>query len=686
MPDEQGGELYLRARVGIDLEAARNFRIKTEDTLAGDVYHTGRPILVGAQGLQKVKTEYFVNSLLYVPILLKGVPIGVLGVNNKEKYDVFTEHHQDVLLNLSSYSAIAIQNARIHEESLQRARELESIVEASQAMNRSLSMDKILPTICEQIARVLLANWTEIYEYNEDETALLSLARFQRTAWRYAQGPRLVLNNFRELREALVDNTAIWIDRKTVGNMAYLAQKGAIAKLFVPIGSKDQPMGAAHLYYLAEPRHLPTTETVHSLRNLALEALVSILDWSDPERMRPTNIFRLVRQIREMSQADWCELSLLMENGESLIVHVSLGNGVWTDEDQPVFVIEDYPDLRQALQVQTAINQQGNNKMISGGARALLNATRARAVLALPLVQRGRTRGMVLSADTLNYRDFDEREMNLALAIVGQAATALENAELVHDLERSLRELHDAQARLVQTARMSAMGELAAVVAHQLNNPLTTIVVDSELLLMDEGEDSPNYKSLHAISQAGKRAGSVARRLLSIIRPNDVDASTEPIDVLTTIRDVLSFLGSHIEHHKIRLSVELPEVTVPPVETVRGQLEDIWMNLLWNAQDALNGQDNAEVGIKVAYIPGSDYIDIVVWDNGPGIPRHIQQDVFNPFFTTKPPGEGTGLGLHISRQVVERAGGQIRLDSDEGKGARFYIRLPVMKAYEPENY
>ena len=121
-------------------------------------------------------------------------------------------------------------------------------------------------------------------------------------------------------------------------------------------------------------------------------------------------------------------------------------------------------------------------------------------------MQRGQIQGMVLFGDTRYARLFSEREIDLGRAIVGQAATALENARLVHDLEYSLQELKDTQDRLVQTARLTAMGELAAAVAHQINNPLTTILVDTELMLLDEPEQSRNYRSLLAISRAGKRA------------------------------------------------------------------------------------------------------------------------------------------------------------------------------------
>jgi signal transduction histidine kinase len=276
-------------------------------------------------------------------------------------------------------------------------------------------------------------------------------------------------------------------------------------------------------------------------------------------------------------------------------------------------------------------------------------------------------------------RAFAEREIHLGQAMVTQAAIALENARLVHDLATSLHDLRDTQERLIETARLSAMGELAAAVAHQINNPLTTILVDTELLLLDAEPDSLNYKSLMAMSRAGKRAASVVRRLLATARPVEDDAQAEPVDVRDSVEGILSLVKSHIEQDHIRIVTNLPEEKLPPVWAVQGVLDDVWLNLLLNAHDALVGREGAEIGIDVEFRPGLGVIDAVVWDNGPGIPAEIQDHIFEAFYTTKPVGEGTGLGLHICRQGVERIGGTISLDSSPERGARFLVRLPVRK-------
>ena len=295
----------------------------------------------------------------------------------------------------------------------------------------------------------------------------------------------------------------------------------------------------------------------------------------------------------------------------------------------------------------------------------MLETTQSHTILGLPLIQRGQVQGLVLFGDPRFNRVFSDREIDLGRAIVGQAATALENASLVHDLEYSLQELKDTQERLVQTARLSAMGELAAAVAHQINNPLTTILVDTELMLLDEPEDSLNYKSLLAISRAGKRAASVVRRLLATARPSEENAPVEPIDVVDTIEGIFSLVRPHIEQDHIQVVSDLPDEELPSVWSVQGQLDDIWLNLLLNAHDALVsiGRENGEIGIGAYYQPGDAYLDVAVWDNGPGIPEHIRSEIFKPFFTTKPVGEGTGLGLHICNQVVERIQGKMSVES-----------------------
>jgi signal transduction histidine kinase len=676
LPDEDA--LYLRAKVGIDVEVARNFRIRTQDTLAGQVFGSGQPLLVGDQGPQKVKTEYFVNSLLYVPILLQGNPIGVLGVNNKNKADVFDLNQQELLVNLASYAAIAIENARIHEESLQRARDLETLVEISQILNSSLSLEDTLLNICKELVQVLGVNRAEVYELHTDTRRLVAQARYYRAVWRFGQGPSVPLSRYPALQKALKQNHPLWMSRDNhtgQGELEVLDKAGAAALMLIPIYSQDRVLGAIRAFYVQSPQTTPNPDSVQSAIHTALEGLAMIL--SNTDQTRAINVSRLLENINRSMSADWCDLSSLVNDGELLSIHAEVGQGVWPGMVRPVIDLSKYSDLVENIQAHNLINPQQNSGAPKGGTKALMDVTASRAVLGLPFTQHRHADGLVLVAHTERVRNFTKREIDMCRTIIGQAGTALENANLVRDLELSLQELKDTQDRLVQTARLSAMGELAAVVAHQINNPLTTIVVDSELLMMNEPPNSKNYDTMQAISRAGKRAASVAKRLLSISRPNDPESPAEPIDVVDTIRGVLSLVQTHIERDRIRVAANLPDEPIPRVQAVRGQLDDVWLNLIMNAHDALFGQKDAQINIDLQYNIPKKLIEVTVADNGPGIPDKIMDQIFNPFFTTKPPGEGTGIGLHICRQVVERVGGKIWVESHPGQGAQFFIYIPV---------
>jgi signal transduction histidine kinase/DNA-binding response OmpR family regulator len=683
LPDDDAGQLYLRAKVGIDVKVAQNFRIKTKDSLAGYVFSKGEPVLIGEQGPLKVKTEYLVNALLYVPIVLQGTTIGVLGVNNRTTHDVFNQKHQGLLLNLASLAAIAIENARIHEESLQRARELEVLVEASQVVNSSLSLDRTLPNICEQLVRCLDVSWSEIYEWRKDSNQLRALARYYRTIWRTGQGPAINLARRPGLQTALEQDKPMLITRddpRSSDALDQMKQAGVGASLIIPVRAGEELLGAVQVYHIHIAESTPPPDILQRIQQLALESLVDVLNGLG--QTQPQAIFRRIENINRLVGADWSELSMLTPDKQVLMVHVSVGKGVWLAPPRPYIDLTQYSELLQALEQQIPVNQQAEGNAHADGSHALPDAIFSRAILGLPLVQRGQTQGLVLFADTRRNRIFSQRETDMGRAIVGQAATALENARLVHDLEKKVQELKDAQDRLVRSARLSAMGELAAAVAHQINNPLAAIMMDTEMMLQDTPSDSPSYASLQTISRAGKRASGVARRLLAISRPTDPEAPTVPTDVIDTIEGVLSLVKSHIERDRIQILSRLPTERLPPVWAGQGQLDDVWLNLLMNAHDALVGRAGAQIGIEIRYLPSDDHIEVIVWDNGPGIPDHIRNEIFEPFFTTKPVGEGTGLGLHICRQVVERVGGSITLTSRDNEGTRFLVRLPIQRGVE----
>lgn len=265
--------------------------------------------------------------------------------------------------------------------------------------------------------------------------------------------------------------------------------------------------------------------------------------------------------------------------------------------------------------------------------------------------------------------------MGRAFAV--QTAVALDNSSLLADLQRSLNELHRTQEELVKTARFSTLAALAGALAHQVNNPLTTVILNTQLLLSAEGVDENQQEMLEAIVRAGKRASSVVKRLLFSANPNARTLTPEPINVGYTIIETVSLLQSQhrgdraILHHDASAADDCFVMALP------GELEDVWLNLLTNARDAVQSQENPNYGISTSIDPDSKTLEVTVWDNGVGIEMSMLTAVFEPFVTTKAEGAGTGLGLFICKQIVEQVSGSLTIESQVGSGTRVIVRLPI---------
>jgi C4-dicarboxylate-specific signal transduction histidine kinase len=162
-------------------------------------------------------------------------------------------------------------------------------------------------------------------------------------------------------------------------------------------------------------------------------------------------------------------------------------------------------------------------------------------------------------------------------------------------------------------------------------------------------------------------------------RPISATTQRDAINVPDTIAEVTALVRPHVERVGIRLTVTLPEKPPPPVWAVPSELDDVWLNLVLNAHDAVLGCPKPEISVTATYEQAENVIEVLVWDNGPGIPEEIIGEIFKPFFTTKPEGEGTGLGLHICRQVLDRVGGTISVQSSSS-GTQFLVRLPIMRS------
>jgi signal transduction histidine kinase/ActR/RegA family two-component response regulator len=237
------------------------------------------------------------------------------------------------------------------------------------------------------------------------------------------------------------------------------------------------------------------------------------------------------------------------------------------------------------------------------------------------------------------------------------------------------------EARMAHTEKLVATGQRVSGIVHELSNPLTTILVNAQRLCSLEG-DGARATLARNILEESERATNILRQLLVMSRetlPERRRVSLNDVVDRTMELQRLALSGSHV-----RLIVEEQE-GLPLIEGDFGQLQQVLMNLLQNAQQAIEQSGTGStIGIRTA-LAGAGRVHLQVWDDGPGIPGAIQARIFDPFFTTKPPGLGTGLGLAIVLGFVRQHGGTVTLTCPPHGGTRFTVELPVAPEAELQN-
>ncbi|MFO1031039.1 MAG: PAS domain S-box protein [Planctomycetota bacterium] len=238
---------------------------------------------------------------------------------------------------------------------------------------------------------------------------------------------------------------------------------------------------------------------------------------------------------------------------------------------------------------------------------------------------------------------------------------------------RDITERKEMQTKLAQAERLAAAGELAAGVAHEINNPINTVINCAQLV--QDGDDA--RENCQVIIEEGKRIADIVGDLLQFARDDHDRPQATPVPEV--VQRTLRMLGENWKRHGVRLSIEVPD-DLPAVQARPQRLQQVLLNLLINAKDALLGVEREVRQVWLAATPRDGGVELTVRDNGPGLPEHLGARVFEPFVTTKRARGGTGLGLSISKSIVEGYGGRIVVESVPGVGATFRIWLPVAAA------
>ncbi|WP_414548639.1 GAF domain-containing protein [Anabaena sp. CCY 0017] len=346
----------------------------------------------------------------------------------------------------------------------------------------------------------------------------------------------------------------------------------------------------------------------------------------------------------------------------------------------------------------------------------------ARALMIVSIFQGEQLWGLLAAYNNIEPRNWQEDEIDLLVQIGTQLGVGIQQAELLEQTQRqkeelaqTLKELQKAQSRLIQSEKMAGLGQLVAGIAHEINNPITFIYgnishlhehTENLLKFLDFYQQKYPQAVAEIEAQAAELdldfivddlprilasismgANRISQLVLSLRNFSRLDESgMKYVDLHEGIDSTLSILKHRLQPHGDSFSIEVVKEygDLPPVLCYAAQMNQVFMNIINNAIDALeqsvaDGIITAQPKISICTeVIAQNRISIRIFDNGCGVPENLRSRIFEPFFTTKEPGKGTGLGLSISYQIiVEKHGGKIECVSESGNGCEFCLEIPI---------
>jgi signal transduction histidine kinase/DNA-binding response OmpR family regulator len=321
------------------------------------------------------------------------------------------------------------------------------------------------------------------------------------------------------------------------------------------------------------------------------------------------------------------------------------------------------PDLAASRSV-IPVENPANDKRLAG----VPDIADVKFSLFLPLMEENKPVGLIAINRLEDEAYFTEDDLQRAKIFGSLVNLALRNSSLY-------RQLQETQSQLIQAEKMSALGQLAGGLAHEINNPLSGILGLTQLVLENTDKDSQNYVDLKDIEKAVFRCKKIIVSLLSFSRQEKT--RLEPVSINEVIEETLTLSARQMELKHIKINRQLAP-GLPMVNADFQQLMQVFLNLFTNAKDAM--PDGGELTVTTALLrtpAGAQMLMTSVTDTGAGIQQDILNKIFDPFFTTKPVGKGTGLGLSVCLGIINRHNGAIKAHSEPGKGSTFTISLPV---------
>jgi signal transduction histidine kinase len=314
---------------------------------------------------------------------------------------------------------------------------------------------------------------------------------------------------------------------------------------------------------------------------------------------------------------------------------------------------------------------------IKENAKAYFKVTGA--LVVIPLALNEKLLGIINLGRKANLTRYSAADFHFLNILKNQSTIAISNSLLYENIEKQVRErtkeLMEVQKQLIQAEKLATVGTLAGGVAHQINNPLTAILTNVQMLLTANPTDAGlDRESLELIEEATKRCRTIVQKLMTYAKKPLESAGVSEVDLLSVVKSAVSFLSYQLEQENINVIINAKEDDYF-MKGNYNELEQVITNIILNARDAIK-QIKKSGDIHILLSKENDGIKLQIKDEGAGIQKELMPMIFDPFFTTKEVGKGLGLGLSICQAIVEKHNGSITIESEVKRGTIVTVEFP----------
>jgi len=560
------------------------------------------------------------------------------------------------------------------------AKEINALLEISKAIASGLYLEDVLRLIVTVTANIMNSKICSLWIFDERDQKL-KLKATQSISEEYLKERSLALGEGVVGGVALRNQPMAILDvlKDPLYKEKELAKKeGLVSMLSVPMCIKDRVIGVINCYTSFPHSFSKSEEEI--LTTVANQAAICIENSGLTEAFDIDEILRLVLEgVTKNIGFDRARLYLINEKRNTLECKMAVGideekiKGIALHLDPEDSVVARSVSDRKPFIIQDA----GQDPRVNPFLREKLNL---HSLLVVPLLAKGKALGAI-AADFLEpNKSITKETLESVTAFAQQAGLAIYNAFMYQELkafsqqmeekiQKTTADLRKTEAQLIRSEKLAALGQLAAGIAHEIRNPLTSINILIHSLTENFPPESARREDLQVIEEEIRRINEIVDQFLRFARP--APPRLQKADVLSVFEETLQLLRPQMEKYRIIVQKEFQ--VLRPISMDREQMKQVILNLLLNAVQAM--PNGGRLTLRGQVLEDGQWVTLSIQDSGIGIPSEDMNKLFDPFFSTKE--GGVGLGLSIAHRIIDQHHGKIEVESAPGKGTLLTVWLPI---------